>query len=324
MHIRLSFALLVTAFACGDSGNDGQPDAASPLPSVEAYLPASAYDCSATGPFAAPPRPHAADCFSDPACDARLVAGHRMANPFAPENSLSALRAAILLGFDIVETDVRLTADGEVVFVHDGDIDRTTNGVGDIDTLTLDEIRAFDLEPETDDPPGDFACEKVPTLDEVFGLARGQIVVELEAKGSEAAAASAAYLRDNALLDQAFILCDANECAAARAEVSDVAIMSRPGDAGEVTGAIDYAPQPIMVHIDPLDSFLTDEVVAQIHGASAKVYANAFLVGDAAALASNDLSLYLQMFEDGLDVIQAEYPHYALQALGRLTPTDSP
>lgn len=323
MRARLSVALLIAA-ACGDGAADGQPDATPPLPELGAYLPAQAYDCSAAGPFEPPPRPAPAGCFADSTCDQRLVAGHRMANPFAPENSLSALRAAILLGVDIAETDVRLTADGALVMIHDSEIDRTTNGVGDVAALTLDELRGYRLEPETDDPPGDFSCERIPTMDEVFELARDRIVVELEAKGAAAAAVSAAYLRDHDLLDRAFILCDPDECAAARAEVANVALMTRPGSAAEVAAALEYAPGPIMVHIDPTRDFLTVEVVDQLHAAGAKVYANAFLVGDAAALASDDLSLYVGMFEDGLDVIQAEYPHYALHALDRLTPNDSP
>lgn len=318
------FLVLAAVAACGDDDDPGPPDAAPPLPGVEAYLATSDYDCTATGPFEAPSRSHVFGCFSDAGCDAPLVAGHRIANPFAPENSLSATRAAILLGIDIIETDVRLSSDGVVVLVHDGDIDRTTNGAGDVNQLTVAEIRSYNLAPETDDPPGDWSCDVVPTLDELFALTRDQIIVELEAKGAEAAAAAALYLQDNGLMDQSFILCDDNECAAARAAVADVKLMTRPADATEVANKIDYDPTPIMVHIDPLDTFLTNEVVAQIHGVDAKAYANAFLVGDAAALASNDLSQYLQMFEDGLDVVQAEYPHWGLQALGRLEPVESP
>jgi glycerophosphoryl diester phosphodiesterase len=323
MVLRLSLALCLVA-SCGDSSDGGPPDATPALPGTGGYLSTGDYDCTAAGPFVAPSRPHAADCFADLSCDAPLVAGHRIANPFAPENSLSGLRAAILLGVDIVETDVRVTSDGVPVLLHDGDVDRTTNGTGAVDAMTLAELQALHLETETDDPAGDFSCDTVPTLDDVFALARGQIVVELEAKGREGAAAAAQYLSDNDLMDQAFILCDDNECEAARAAVADVPIMTRPNDAAEVDAKLAYDPGPILVHIDPTSAFLTDEVVSRIHAAEAKVYANAFLVGDAGALASHDLSLYRQMFDDGLDVIQAEYPHWALQALGRLTPDDSP
>ena len=47
-------------------------------------------------------RPHAFGCLHDPACSSRFVAAHRMGTPFGPENSLSVLRASILLGADVV------------------------------------------------------------------------------------------------------------------------------------------------------------------------------------------------------------------------------
>lgn len=290
------------------------------LPDTTAYLPLGAYDCTAAGPFVAPGRPHAETCFRDPGCTARLVAGHRMANPFAPENSLSALRAAILLGVDIVETDVRATADGQVVFIHDAEVDRTTTGSGNVDQLTLAEVRQFALEPEPSDPPGDWSCERLPTLDEVFALARGEIIVELEVKSTQGGVLSAEYLRDNDLYDHAFMLCDPDECAAIRAAVPDVPIMSRPREAAEVAAEIAYDPPPIMVHIDPTPPFLDDAILAEIHGLGAKAYGNAFTLADVAASGIGDLSYYPAMFDDGLDVLQSEYPHYALQALGRVSP----
>ena len=126
------FSLIV---GCMNGSADDAPDAYAPLPGVEAYLPAESYDCRASGPFVAPSRPHPLTCFSDPECAGRLAVGHRFANGFAPENTLSALRAAILLGVDIVETDLRMTSDGYVVHIHDSDVNRTTNGFGDVDAL---------------------------------------------------------------------------------------------------------------------------------------------------------------------------------------------
>jgi glycerophosphoryl diester phosphodiesterase len=317
----LALAIALIGCSCGSSDGDSNPDATPPLPGVAGYLSPSSYDCSATGPFEPPARPAALGCFADDSCDTPLVTGHRMANPFAPENTLSAARAAILLGVDIIETDIRLSSDGQVVLVHDGDVNRTTDGVGNVGDLTLAELRALKIEPETDDPPGDFSCERIPTLDELFAITRDKVVVELEVKDSAAGAVAAAYVRDNNLYGQAFLLCSNSECEAARAAVADVPIMTRPKAPDEVAGALAFTPGPILVHIDPTRTFLTDQVVGQIHAAGAKVYANGFVFGDGAALGSGDLSQYLQLFEDGLDVIQSEYPHYALQALGRLQPT---
>jgi glycerophosphoryl diester phosphodiesterase len=313
-------ALLVAILALGACGDDANtaPDARPLPPDADAYLPTASYDCRATGPFTAPARPHSLDCYADLDCDSPLITGHRIANPFAPENTLSALRAAILLGVDIVETDIRLSSDGVVVFIHDDTVDRTTRSNGLVQSLTAAQLQELEIEFETGDPDGDFGCDTIPTIDEIFALSRDQIVVELEIKDSNAGVVAAEYLRDNGLYGQSFLLCDPAECAAARAAVPDVPIMSRPGDPDEVAAEIAYDPPPEIVHIDAISTFLTADVVGQIHGVGAKVFANGFIRGDGPALGSGDYSGYLQLFEDGLDVIQAEFPHLGLQALGRI------
>ena len=61
-----------------------------------------------------------------------------------PENTLEAFEFALRLGADFLELDARLTADGQVVVMHDGNMIRTTDGRGQVGKLTYDEIRAFD------------------------------------------------------------------------------------------------------------------------------------------------------------------------------------
>lgn len=311
--------------AAADASRDGGPrdaaardGAADGLPEASAFLPVGRYDCTAEGPFVAPERPHPLGCFADPECTSRLVAGHRIATTFAPENGLSALRAAILLGVDIVETDIRLSADGHVVLMHDGEVDRTTDGTGEVDALTLEQLRAITLVPGPGVPEGDFSCEHPPTLDEVFALARGQIVVELEVKDEQAGVRAAAYLRDEGLQGQAFLLCDPTECAALRAEVPDAPIMTRPREVAEVDAELGYDPPPRLVHVDVDDAFLAGDVVARIHGAGAKVYGNAFTDADAAAALLGELDRYGPTYERGVDALQSQFPHWALLALGRL------
>ena len=58
------------------------------------------------------------------------VAAHRGFSEKYPENTMEAFRAAVELGVDQIETDVRITADGELVLHHDATLDRTTTGTG--------------------------------------------------------------------------------------------------------------------------------------------------------------------------------------------------
>ncbi|HEX7122625.1 MAG TPA: glycerophosphodiester phosphodiesterase [Gemmatimonadaceae bacterium] len=72
------------------------------------------------------------------------VIGHRGNSAHAPENTIEAFRQAVELGVDALELDVRLTADGTVVVVHDATLDRTTDRTGGIAALTLSDVQAAD------------------------------------------------------------------------------------------------------------------------------------------------------------------------------------
>jgi len=121
------------------------------------------------------------------------VIAHRGARSLAPENTLASARKAHALGADLWETDVAVTADQQLVLMHDDAMTRTTN-VADVfparvpaafSTYTLAEIRSLDAGSwfERDDPFGQIAAgavnsqqlaayvgEKVPMLREAFEL----------------------------------------------------------------------------------------------------------------------------------------------------------
>lgn len=107
-----------------------------------------------------------------------FLLAHRGACAHAPENTMESFQLAFEQGADGIELDAKLSADGEVVVIHDGTVDRTTNGRGRVSQLTLAELRSLEA--------GSFFSEKyrgakIPTLDEVFGAfgKRGIINVEL-------------------------------------------------------------------------------------------------------------------------------------------------
>jgi glycerophosphoryl diester phosphodiesterase len=73
-----------------------------------------------------------------------FIASHRGGGATAPENTLPAITAALAAGFDYVEVDVALTADGQPVLMHDASVDRTTDGHGKLSALTLAQVQALD------------------------------------------------------------------------------------------------------------------------------------------------------------------------------------
>ncbi|MGW7363900.1 glycerophosphodiester phosphodiesterase [Streptomyces sp. NPDC054841] len=73
------------------------------------------------------------------------VVAHRGASEDAPEHTLAAYIKAIEDGADALECDVRLTADGHLVCVHDRRVDRTSNGRGAVSALELADLAALDF-----------------------------------------------------------------------------------------------------------------------------------------------------------------------------------
>jgi glycerophosphoryl diester phosphodiesterase len=101
-----------------------------------------------------------------------LIYGHRGASAVAPENTLAAFQRAIDDGADGVELDVRATADGTMVVLHDRDLARTTSGSGYVDEQSLSAVQAVDAGND----------ERVPTLAEVLDLLAGKLRLDLEVK----------------------------------------------------------------------------------------------------------------------------------------------
>jgi glycerophosphoryl diester phosphodiesterase len=95
------------------------------------------------------------------------VVAHRGHTWIAPENTLPALASAVRSGADWIEFDVRTTADGVPVVIHDRTVDRTTDGTGSVWDLTVDEIDRLDAGSWF--APA-FAGVRVPHLDEVLDL----------------------------------------------------------------------------------------------------------------------------------------------------------
>src|SRR5882757_8719835 len=73
-----------------------------------------------------------------------VATSHRGEHLHHPENTMAAYRAAVEAGADFIETDVRTTSDGKLVIMHDGSVDRCTNGHGEVANMTFDEIRKLD------------------------------------------------------------------------------------------------------------------------------------------------------------------------------------
>ncbi len=102
-----------------------------------------------------------------------LLVGHRGAAGLAPENTMPSFReAAERWAVDMIELDVRTSADGHCVVIHDATVDRTTDGTGPVANYPLEELRGLDAGYRFEGPDGDFPFRgrgiTIPTLDEVL------------------------------------------------------------------------------------------------------------------------------------------------------------
>ncbi len=111
------------------------------------------------------------------ACPRPCIFAHRGASAYAPENTLAAFELALQQGAPALELDVKLSADGHVVVIHDATVDRTTNGKGKVSRLTLSELRALDAGSFFSEK---YRGEKIPTLEEVFELVGGRALINIE------------------------------------------------------------------------------------------------------------------------------------------------
>jgi glycerophosphoryl diester phosphodiesterase len=133
---------------------------------------------------------------TDPA--ARPVIGHRGDSAHFPENTIPSFDRAIELGADAIEFDLRVSRDGEVVIIHDPAVDRTTDGRGAVDSLTLAELKRLDAGARFSPDGGKTFPFRgkgltIPTLDEM--LARyASIPLLIEVKIPEAARLTPAVL----------------------------------------------------------------------------------------------------------------------------------
>lgn len=101
-----------------------------------------------------------------------LIIAHRGDTKAGLENTLAAVAAALMLGVDGVEVDLRITRDGRVVLFHDDDLLRLAGRPGSIESLDWTELRKISL-------TGGFP---IPTLEELLDLVKDSVLLNLELK----------------------------------------------------------------------------------------------------------------------------------------------
>ena len=141
------------------------------------------------------------------------VIAHRGANIIAPQNTIEAFKMSKEIGCDGFETDIHLTKDGIPVVCHNFTIDETSNGVGAIKDMTLEELRQFDFGSYKG---AEYEGVKIPTLDEFLELSKSMgdkmkfLDIELKSEhfgqaGTELAEKTIDAVKNHGLFDKLLI-----------------------------------------------------------------------------------------------------------------------
>jgi glycerophosphoryl diester phosphodiesterase len=106
-----------------------------------------------------------------------IIFAHRGACAHAPENTLAAFELALVQHADAIELDVKLSADGQVIVIHDATVNRTTGSQGRVKDLSLAQLKSLDAGSFFSDR---YSGEKIPTLAEVFETVGQRTFINVE------------------------------------------------------------------------------------------------------------------------------------------------
>jgi len=106
-----------------------------------------------------------------------VIFAHRGASAHAPENTIPAFELAIQQGADGIELDAKLSADGEVIVIHDATVDRTTNGHGEVSGLACSELLGLDAGSHFSEK---FRHARIPKLGDVFEAIAKPTLINIE------------------------------------------------------------------------------------------------------------------------------------------------
>jgi glycerophosphoryl diester phosphodiesterase len=234
-----------------------------------------------------------------------MCIGHRGAMGYAPENTLASFQLALDMGVHAVELDVHLV-DGQLVVIHDDQLERTTSGSGSMQDHSFEELRRLDAG----------SGEHIPTLGEVVQLLDQRVGLNIELKGPGTAGPvveqvrnmRAAGWRDDQILLSSFnhqLLRQAREL---DSTVKIGALISNASEAG-----FKMARSLQAISINAGLSFVDQDLVDEAHANNLRVYI--FTVNESADIQ--------RMRELGVDGVFCDYPDRVLaDQAGSMLPSD--
>jgi glycerophosphoryl diester phosphodiesterase len=237
-------------------------------------------------------------CVMDPLCQQKMVLAHRGTGNFnfwATENTIAAFDIAWRMGADSIETDVRKTSDGYLVIMHDSTVDKTTNGSGRVEDMTLAQIKGLKIRSFNISVP----VQSVPTFMETLSFIKGKTLLDVDLKTNDIEAV-VSEITSAGMIDSAYIVLGSPaEAYAARSINPAVAIMPKVQNVEEAREFVENLSPVAFFEIEYANA--TPELVEYIHSNGIKVHMNALLNYDFLGETGYDMLL-----ERGADIIQTD------------------
>ena len=195
------------------------------------------------------------------------IFGHRGASGLLPENTLAAFQKAIDLGCNGFELDVQISFDNQLIVIHDETVNRTTNGIGFVNKLTLPEIKSLLISDKY----------QIPTLEEVFEIITTDIFVNIEIKNNLAAEKLIIliekFIAERSFKYSNFIISSFDWKCLERVRLLNENIQIGVLTDDNIESAISLAKTINAKSINPYFKLLNDEIVAKIQDKSIEIHA---------------------------------------------------
>ncbi len=252
-----------------------------------------------------------------------LVFAHRGGGGQFPENTVYAFEKSAALGVDILEMDVHETSDGAMVVLHDSKVDRTTDGSGEVRTMSHDEVRKLDAAYKfTTDQGATFPMRgqgiKIPTLQEVFdALPDKRFNIEMKPESETLPGALCSLVRERSLATRVIVAsgsrtnlerfrsaCPEVATSGSFSEVTKFVVYEKSGVGESYSPPFDAIQTP--ARIRSLD-LVTPEYLAAAHKLNVEVHV--WII--------NDPDEMKRLIDLGVDGIMTDYPERLLAISGR-------
>ncbi len=232
--------------------------------------------------------------------DSLVIASHRAAHAVYPENSLKSIEEAIRLGADIIEIDVRVSADGVPFLLHDGTFNRTAvSARGPIESMKAEDIKRIRLK----NTNGSESDQLVPTLREALQLAKGKIYVDLDLK-TEKVEYLVPIVKELGMEDQVFFFdSDWEVLDEVRRLLPEAKLMPRAYSVGDLYKA-EKRFAPALIHIDA--GFNTPKTIKVCKKLGMKAWINSLGESDQKLSSNPDSKIADELTIPGAKIVQTD------------------